>query len=174
MFSGIKTSSGNQTANLKGIEGLTTFELVSGIPLLSAGMACVDCRVINTLDSGAHTIFVGEVLAVAAESGIILETVNIQFKPEFYLEQKDFIAESLLNILGESHGAILPTAYQDYLQNRPLETGYINGYIVKKGYEVGIKTPLNSLLVAMMREIEEGRRAFGFENIIELNKKRDT
>lgn len=117
---------------------------------------------------------VGEVLAVAAESGIILETVNMQFKPEFYLEQKEFIAESLLNILRETHGAILPTAYQDYLQNRPLETGYINGYVVKKGYEVGIKTPLNSLLVFMMREIEEGRRTFGFENIIELNKKRGT
>jgi flavin reductase (DIM6/NTAB) family NADH-FMN oxidoreductase RutF len=44
-------------------DGLSTFEMVSGIPLLSAGMACVDCRVINTLNSGAHTIFVGEVLA---------------------------------------------------------------------------------------------------------------
>ncbi len=119
----------------------------------------------------AVTGIVGEVLAVAAETGITLETVNVQFKPEFYLEQKDFIAESLLNILRESHGAILPTAYQDYLQHRPLETNYINGYVVKKGYEVGIKTPLNSSLVAMMREIEAGRRTFCFENIIELNKK---
>jgi 2-dehydropantoate 2-reductase len=114
---------------------------------------------------------VGEVLEVAAETGIILETVKMQFKPDFYLEQKNFIAESLLSILRESHGAILPTAYQDYLQNRPLETGYINGYVVKKGYEVGVKTPLNYLLVTMMREIEEGRRTFGFENIVELNKR---
>ncbi|MBM4236053.1 MAG: 2-dehydropantoate 2-reductase [Firmicutes bacterium] len=117
---------------------------------------------------------VGEVLAVAAETGITLETVKMQFKPEFYREQKDFIAESLLNILRETHGAILPTAYQDYLQNRPLETDFINGYVVKKGYEVGIKTPLNTLLVAMMREIEVGQRSFGFENIIELNKKQGT
>ena len=119
----------------------------------------------------AVTGIVSEVLAVAGELGITLETVNLQFKADFYLDQKSFIAESLLNILRESHGAILPTAYQDFLHNRPLETFYINGYVVKKGEEVGVKTPLNALLVAMMREIEEGRRAFGFENILELNKK---
>ncbi len=122
----------------------------------------------------AVTGIVGEFLAVAAESGITLETVNVRFRPEFYRDMKDFIAESLLNILRESHGAILPTACQDYLQNRPLETEFINGYLVRKGYEVGIKTPLNSLLVAMMQEIEAGRRSFGFENIIELNKKQGT
>jgi len=113
---------------------------------------------------------VGEVLAVAGKLGITLETASLQLKPEFYLGQKNFITESLLNILKESHGAILPTACQDFLYNRPLETAYINGYVVKKGEEVGVKTPLNSLLVAMMREIEERRRTFGVENILELNK----
>lgn len=115
---------------------------------------------------------VSEVLTVAGESGVVLETVKMKFEPDFYLEQRSFIAESLLNILRESHGAILPTAYQDFLHQRPLETNHINGYVVNKGSEVGIKTPLNSLLVAMMKEIEEGRRTFGLENIVELNKVR--
>jgi flavin reductase (DIM6/NTAB) family NADH-FMN oxidoreductase RutF len=44
-------------------EGLETFSLQTGAPLLKNGLACVDCRVVATLDSGQHTIFVGEVLA---------------------------------------------------------------------------------------------------------------
>jgi 2-dehydropantoate 2-reductase len=115
---------------------------------------------------------VAEVLAVAAGLGLTLETVNLKFEPDFYLSQKDFIAESLLDILKTTHGAILPTAYQDFLLGKPLETKYINGYVVDKGFEIGQKTPLNALLVEMMAEIEAKKRAVGLDNIIELNKKR--
>ena len=114
----------------------------------------------------------GEVLTVAGELGLTLETVNVKFEPDFYLKEKTFIADSLLHILEATHGAILPTAYQDYLQNKPLETRFINGYVVDKGLEVGIKTPLNARLVAMMREIETGKRPVGADNIVELNKKK--
>lgn len=44
-------------------ESLETFTLTTGAPLLKDGLSCVDCRVVATLDSGGHTIFVGDVLA---------------------------------------------------------------------------------------------------------------
>jgi flavin reductase (DIM6/NTAB) family NADH-FMN oxidoreductase RutF len=44
-------------------DGLETFSLETGAPLLRGGLACVDCRVSSTLDSGGHTIFVGDVVA---------------------------------------------------------------------------------------------------------------
>jgi len=112
---------------------------------------------------------VAEVLTVAGGLGLILETVNLKFEPDFYLSQTEFIAESLLDILQTSHGAILPTAYQDFLRGKPLETQYINGYVVNKGFEIGQKTPLNTRLVEMMAEIEEKKRAVGLDNLIELN-----
>jgi flavin reductase (DIM6/NTAB) family NADH-FMN oxidoreductase RutF len=44
-------------------EGLETFHLTTGAPLLAAGLACFDCRVTSSFESGDHTIFVGDVLA---------------------------------------------------------------------------------------------------------------
>jgi len=39
------------------------FQDRTGSPILSAGLAYLDCRVVGELDSGDHTIFLGEVLS---------------------------------------------------------------------------------------------------------------
>ena len=117
------------------------------------------------------TAVVGEVLAVAGKMNIVLETVNLKFEPEQYRNQADLIAGTLLNILKNSHGDIMPTAYQDLIQGKPLETEYINGYIANRGKELGIPTPTNRALVAMVHEIEQGKRRVGVENICELKKR---
>ena len=38
--------------------------LVTGSPFLKGSMAYYDCRVTNKIDSGTHTVFIGEVVAV--------------------------------------------------------------------------------------------------------------
>jgi flavin reductase (DIM6/NTAB) family NADH-FMN oxidoreductase RutF len=43
--------------------GLETFTLATGAPLIAGGLAHLDCHVVTTLGSGTHTIFIGEVLA---------------------------------------------------------------------------------------------------------------
>ncbi len=45
------------------IGGLGIFTLVTGSPLLSGGLAYLDCQVISKLDCGTSAIFVGEVVA---------------------------------------------------------------------------------------------------------------
>lgn len=45
-------------------EGIDTFTLATGAPLIEGGLSFVDCRVIDRLDAGTHTVFVGEVVAV--------------------------------------------------------------------------------------------------------------
>ncbi len=45
-------------------EGLETFSLRTGVPLLAGSLAALDCQVVTTLGSGTHTVFVGEVLSV--------------------------------------------------------------------------------------------------------------
>ncbi len=44
-------------------EGIETFTLVSDVPLIKDALVCFDCKVVNTIDAGTHTVFVGEVLA---------------------------------------------------------------------------------------------------------------
>ncbi len=45
-------------------ESLETFTLVTGAPMLTGGLACLDCRVESTVAIGTTTIFFGEVVGV--------------------------------------------------------------------------------------------------------------
>ncbi len=47
---------------------------------------------------------------------------------------------------------------QDLLKGRISETRYINGYVSRKGREVGVPTPINDTVTSMMMEIEQGKR----------------
>ncbi len=44
--------------------GVETFTLVSGAPLLSSGLVCLDCKVIQRYPMKNSTLYVGEVLAI--------------------------------------------------------------------------------------------------------------
>lgn len=54
---------GRMADELNRLAGLETFTLTSGVPMIAGGLAHLDCRVMTTLGSGTHTIFIGEVLA---------------------------------------------------------------------------------------------------------------
>jgi 3-hydroxy-9,10-secoandrosta-1,3,5(10)-triene-9,17-dione monooxygenase reductase component len=58
---------GRPPEDVNRLDGLETFTLVSGIPLLKNGVAHFDCRVIATFTSGTHTIFIGSVLAAQGD-----------------------------------------------------------------------------------------------------------
>lgn len=45
-------------------EGLPTFTLSTGAPFLVGGLAFFDCKVVSTVDTGEHTLYIGEVVAV--------------------------------------------------------------------------------------------------------------
>lgn len=55
------------------LTGLETFCLTTGAPLLQGGLAHLDCRVVTTLGSGTHTVFIGEVLAAQGVAGADVE-----------------------------------------------------------------------------------------------------
>jgi 2-dehydropantoate 2-reductase len=48
------------------------------------------------------------------------------------------------------------------------EIDFLNGYIVQKGLEFGVQTPVNSKIVAMIKEIEKGKRKIGLDNFEEF------
>jgi 2-dehydropantoate 2-reductase len=81
---------------------------------------------------------VEECRSVAAASGIVL--------PADLLERVLAIADAM-------PGQVSSTA-QDLLRHKPSEIDHLNGYIVRKGTELGIPTPVNRALFALFRLIE--------------------
>lgn len=49
-----------------------------------------------------------------------------------------------------------PSLLQDVIKGRRTEVDYLNGYVVKKGEEVGVPTPMNRAIVDLMRKVETG------------------
>jgi flavin reductase (DIM6/NTAB) family NADH-FMN oxidoreductase RutF len=50
-------------------DGVETFTLVSGAPLIVGGLAYFDCQVVATYPAGTHTVFIAEVMAVQQNPG---------------------------------------------------------------------------------------------------------
>ena len=54
---------------------------------------------------------------------------------------------------------------QDVAKGRPTEIDYMNGYVVGRGREKGVPTPVSSAVVDMIHEVESGARKQAAENI---------
>jgi 2-dehydropantoate 2-reductase len=52
----------------------------------------------------------------------------------------------------------------------PLEIEYTNGYVIKKGKELGIPTPAHNLVVKMLKEMERGEIKPGMDKLDEMLK----
>jgi 2-dehydropantoate 2-reductase len=49
-----------------------------------------------------------------------------------------------------------PSLLQDVIKGRRTEINELNGYITKKGRELGISTPINQAVVKVMKAVENG------------------
>ncbi|HKQ65493.1 MAG TPA: ketopantoate reductase C-terminal domain-containing protein [Methylomirabilota bacterium] len=54
---------------------------------------------------------------------------------------------------------------QDVIKGRPTEIDYMNGHVVAKGQEVGVRTPVSVATVELVREIDAGTRKPEAQNI---------
>ena len=54
---------------------------------------------------------------------------------------------------------------QDIRKGRRTEIDFINGFIVDKGREVGIETPVNMALVDLVKRVERGELAQSPDNV---------
>jgi 2-dehydropantoate 2-reductase len=59
---------------------------------------------------------------------------------------------------------------KDIAKGLPVEQYYINGYIISKGKELGVPTPVNELLLNMIKTIENGKTKPGIDNFHEMLK----
>lgn len=86
---------------------------------------------------------VGEVAAVAAGMKVPLDADMADKVVRWSQEIRD----------------IHTSMYDDWKAGRPTEIDFLNGYIVKQGRELGISTPLNEALTAVVKVITERERS---------------
>lgn len=61
-------------------EGLAIEILSSGAPFIVGGLAFLDCQIIHTFDTGTHTLFIGDVIAMSnSQSGQPLLHYNREY-----------------------------------------------------------------------------------------------
>jgi len=85
--------------------------------------------------------------------------------------KKDFEDASKIMEIGFSkHRATKPSMWQDIEKGRRTEVGFVNGYVVRKGREIGIKTPANELVTQIIQQIEEGKKSPNLDNLKAFDK----
>ncbi|OQW30040.1 MAG: hypothetical protein A4E19_10800 [Nitrospira sp. SG-bin1] len=106
----------------------------------------IDDHVAEALDhpemTGVIRQIVGEVAAVSAATKVPLPSDM----PERVVKATQEIRD------------IHTSMYDDWKAGRRTEIDYLNGFIVKKGHELGIPTPVNEALTAMIKTITEKER----------------
>jgi 2-dehydropantoate 2-reductase len=60
------------------------------------------------------------------------------------------------------------SSLQSLERGRKTEIDFLNGYLSKKGKDLGIPTPLNDKITQLIKEIERGNRSVNPQNLLEL------
>jgi 2-dehydropantoate 2-reductase len=108
-------------------------------------------------------------LQIAREALTVAQTLGVQVEPvgglpaQAYLEAARGVGREALRVkfveAGQSLGAGRPSLLQDLVKGRRAEVDYLNGYVVRKGREVGVPTPMNEAIVAITKRVEAGELA---------------
>ena len=70
----------------------------------------------------------------------------------------NFKRHMILRIIGFKYRKLKSSSLQSLERGKPTEIDYLNGYIIKSGQENGVLVPVNTAIVNMIHEIENGTR----------------
>lgn len=71
----------------------------------------------------------------------------------------------VISVVGLKYHSLKSSSLQSLERGRPTEIDYFNGFIVRKGEEVGVDCPVNRRLVTMIKEIEGDKRSIKIDNL---------
>lgn len=113
----------------------------------------------------SEVVKVGKALGVQVEpiSGIAAEMYERADDGATMEELKMSLAENTRNV-GEGK----PSLLQDVLKGRRTEIDYLNGYVVARGKQVGVPTPVCEAITKLIRRIEKGELKPDVSNIKHL------
>ena len=75
-----------------------------------------------------------------------------------------FRRDVVIRIIGFKYRRLKSSSLQSLQRGKPTEVDYYNGYIAKKGAELGVATPVNARIVEMIKEIEAKKRTIDPKN----------
>lgn len=148
------------TANLWGERWakLTVNSMANAIAGIT-GMGSAEMR--SNADVFSITLKIaGEALSVAEALGVQVEPVG-GIPAKVYLDAVRGVGMEELRAQwierGRALGAGRPSFLQDVMKGRRTEVDYLNGYVVHKGRDVGVPTPMNEAIVAVAKRVEAGK-----------------
>ena len=116
----------------------------------------------------------GETVRVAKAYGVSLESFD-EFRPELMTPRNRSELQAALDSLAEmsascwQKGKRRTGTWRDMaVHKRKTEMEYRLAEIVRLGQDIGFELPLNSRLVEIVREIEDGKREMSWDNLHEL------
>lgn len=71
----------------------------------------------------------------------------------------------VVNVVGKRFGDVRPSTLQSLDRGEKTEIDIFNGYIVRKGKEVGVPTPVNQQIYDFIKKIEAGEEKSCMENL---------
>lgn len=115
----------------------------------------------------ARELFLGiinEAVAVAESTGLVPEKIE---NLDLYrlAGSPDLLKHLFIRVIGLKYRRLKSSSLQSLERGRPTEVDYLNGYIVRRGEEAGVETPINRNIVTMIEEIERGDREISAANI---------
>jgi len=112
---------------------------------------------------------VRECMSVADAMSIKVEPVIGQVDYYKFLRGSNFLASSkrhlLLRMMGLRYHRARSSSLTSLIRGKRTEIDYLNGYVVIKGKEYNIPTPVNNCVVKLVKDIEDGRRQISRANL---------
>lgn len=158
------------TANLTGIRW-TKLMINVGASGASTVLGCAGGEI--TADDKATDLVILlmlETILTAQALGIKMEPIqglDPAILPGLVRENLEGV-KSLLRAAFASLAEAKASMLQDLEKGLPCEVEAINGHLYRAAREAGVATPVNDRVTEMIREIQEGRRRFGFANLEEI------
>ena len=119
-------------------------------------------------------------VTVAGEALTVAQTLGVQVEPlggipaQAYLDAARGVGLEELRRkrveAGRSVGAGRPSLLQDVMKGRHTEVDYLNGYVVRKGRDVEVPTPMNEAIVQVTKRLEAGELKPNAGNLMLLTK----
>ena len=110
-----------------------------------------------------------ELIQVAQAWGVSVEPIG-GIPPQMYLEavddgaKKEEVESMMLDGL-KFAGTGRPSLAQDVAKGRKTEVDHLNGYVVRKGAQVGVPTPINQAVMDLTHRVEAGELEPSMSNL---------
>jgi len=120
---------------------------------------------------GIFVSIIREAVAVADAMGLRVKPYGGKLDYYSLIKGDGFLAEKkrdlIIRIIGFKYRRLKSSSLQSLERGKPTEIDYYNGYIAKKGKELGVAVPVNARVTEMIKEIESGKRKITPENFLD-------